>query len=226
MLCFCSGFSPASWRLFLRSRSPGSTAPAHVPARRCEPARRSQASRPGRRCGPAPGRRPSSWPRGWDAARFRQASAWDWTPVRTSRTRRTLNSGVNRRRVCMQVLLRNAPTFHYAPVQFLGGRSQKAPKVSACRCRSAAVMIASSALLELAEWIESRRISTHGGSSCDVVLTAQSPTIDSPSETIADCPFEARLAHAAATESPVRDPNPGSCPDPEAPPRQGAGGQP
>src|SRR5271157_5518167 len=50
---------------------------------------------------------------------LRQASAWDWTPVRTSSTRRTLNSEVNRQRVCMEVRLQDALNYHYAPVQFL-----------------------------------------------------------------------------------------------------------
>jgi len=102
---------------------------------------------------------------------------------------------------------------------------RNAPDVPPSHSDSRPVIIAVSALLELVEWIESRRKSCQGGVPCNAVPTPLSPPVSAQGEPIASGPAGPSLVQSVRAESPPRDPNPAPTPAPKTSRRRRAGGR-
>src|SRR5271157_6073142 len=79
---------------------------------------------------------------------------------------------------------------------------RNAPDVPPSHSGSRPVIIAVSALLELAEWMESRRKSCQGGVPCNAVPTPLSPPVSAQGEPIASGPSGPSLVQSVRAESP------------------------
>lgn len=117
-------------------------------------------------------------------------------------------------------------------IQSYDGQSSVLYQIIACKAvvppshsDSRPVIIAVSALLELVEWIESRRKSCQGGVPCNAVPTPLSPPVSAQGEPIASGPAGPSLVQSVRAESPPRDPNPAPTPAPKTSRRRRAGGR-
>jgi hypothetical protein len=115
-----------------------------------------------------------------------------------------------------------------SPARFRGSSPQRhkrnAPNVSISQPDSTQVRIATSALLELADWIESRWSSCQGGFPCNPGSAPVSPPANATSESVASHTTGPALVQSSSAQSPA--PNPGSStpPAPKVHRRRQAGG--